>query len=145
MQENQCAEEYPNHKGRQRNEVKFVEQTVTQRSDKKKWHGDWNSEAPNKKINGETAADMKDLMPSVKQITSDLKQVYETLNVNEGKGVELCLIFKECYETIQNAIQNSISPYLPEEVTLGTSLIPFDCGEHRRALHSSGDGNCLFN
>ena len=110
MQEDQCAEEYPNHKGRQGNEVKFVEQTLTQRSDKKKWHGDWNSEAPNKKINGETAADMKDLMPSVKQITSDLKQVYETLNVSEGKGVELCLIFKECYETIQNAIQNSISP-----------------------------------
>ena len=53
---------------------------------------------------------MKDLMPSVKQITSDLKQVYETLNVSEGRGIELCLIFKERYETIQNAIQNSISP-----------------------------------
>ena len=64
----------------------------------------------NKKIKGKTAADIKDLMPSVKQITSDLKQVYETLNVSEGRGIELCLIFKERYETIQNAIQNSISP-----------------------------------
>ena len=118
--------------------MKCVEKTVTQRSDKrKKQHSDWNSEA--------LAADIKDLMPSVKQITSDLKQLHETLNISEGKGTESCMILEERYETILNAIRNSIPPQLPEEDTLGTSLIPFDCGEHSRALQSSGDGNCLFN
>ena len=98
--------------------MKCVEQTVTQRSDKrKKQHSDWNSEA--------LAADIKDLMPSVKQITSDLKQLHETLNISEGKGTESCMILEERYETILNAIRNSIPPQLPEEDTLGTSLIPY--------------------
>ena len=33
-------------------------------------------------------------MPSVKQITSDLKQLNETLNISKGKGIKLCMIFK---------------------------------------------------
>lgn len=48
IQEDQCSEEYVNHDGRQGSEIKFVEQTVTQRSDKrKKQHSDLNSKAAN--------------------------------------------------------------------------------------------------
>ena len=72
-------------------------------------------------------------MSSVKQITSDLKQLHETLK-SEGKGIELCMILKEHYETIINAIWNSIPPQVPEEDTLGTFLIPFNCEEQSRAL-----------
>ena len=49
IQEDQCAEKYGNHEGRQGSEVKFVEQTVTQRLDKgKKQHSDWNSDSKQK-------------------------------------------------------------------------------------------------
>ena len=136
IQEDQCAEEYVNHEGRQGSKIKFVEQTVTQRSNKRKSSiltGILRLQT--KKIKCKMAADISDLMPSVKQITSDLKQLHETLNISERRGIKLCMTLEEYFETILNAIRVSYIPYrLPEEDTLGTSLKPFDFGEHSKAL-----------
>ena len=54
IQEDRYAEEYANHEGRQGSEVKCVEQTVTQRSDKKKAASLlelWGSKQKNKRWN----------------------------------------------------------------------------------------------
>lgn len=68
------------------------------------------------------------------KISLDLKQLHEKVNISEDRGIKFCMTLEEYFETILSPIQNFIPHQLPEGDTLGTSLIPFDFGEHSKAL-----------
>lgn len=80
------------------------------------------------------AADISNLMPSVRQISLYIKQLHEKVNISEGRGIKLCMTLEKYFETILSPIQNFIPHQLPEEDTLGTSLILFVFGEHSKSL-----------